>query len=172
MPTDFGFRFSTYLALGLACATLGYSEFGYLPSVTAFTVAVLGMMVVAFRRDGRNEISLATANRVGLVIGIAVIAYLAFQFFRPGVSLLDRMPFPAGLLPYLGPVFLVLIPAKLFRPKHVGDWWAMHGVGLAVVCLACVMEDDTPLAVLVTAYLVVGVWSLMLFYFQIGRAHV
>src|SRR5262249_46820874 len=101
VPTDFGFRFSTYLALGLACATLGYAEVGYLPSVPAFTVVVLGMMVVAFRRDGRNEISLATANRVGLVIGIAVIAYLAFQFFRPGESLLDRMPLPAGLLPYL-----------------------------------------------------------------------
>ncbi len=168
MPTDFGFRFSTYLALGLACATLGYAEFAYLPSVSAFTVIVLGMMVVAFRRDGRNELSLAMANRVGLMIGIAVIAYLAFQVFRQGESLLDRMPFPAGMLPYLGPVFMVLIPAKLFRPKHVGDWWAMHGVGLAVVCLACVMEDDSTLAVLVTAYLVVGVWSLMLFYFRRG----
>jgi transglutaminase-like putative cysteine protease len=152
----------------LACATLGYAEYPYLPEVPYFTLLVLGLMVLTFRRDGRNELSLEMANRVGLVIGITVIAYLAFHFFKPGDSLLDHMPLPAGLLPFLGPVFMVLIPAKLLRPKHVGDWWAMHGVGFAAVCLACVMEDDSTLAILVTAYLAVGVWSLMLFYFRRG----
>jgi protein-glutamine gamma-glutamyltransferase len=37
MPTDFAFRLSTYLSLGLACLRLGYPEWDLLPEVAGFT---------------------------------------------------------------------------------------------------------------------------------------
>ena len=37
---------------------------------------------------------------------------------------------------------MILIPAKLFRPKHHGDFWAIQGIGLLAVTLACAMAND------------------------------
>lgn len=166
MPTDIAFRLSTYLTLALACATLGYSESDLLPEASICSFIVGGLMILTFSQEGKWELSLTAANRLGLVIGILAAVWIAFQIVRPSGGLIYKLPWPASLLPYIGPLIMVLMPAKLFRPKHVGDWWTMHGVGLAAVALACTLADDLTHGILVALYAVCGAWSLSLFYLR------
>lgn len=163
MPTDATFRFSTYLALGLACLCLGYSEWDLLPEVTALTALVVVLLGVSYWMEGRYELNIRQANRMGVVIFVLAGAWLAWHYSRPK-SLMHTLPWPAGLLPYLGPLLMVLMPAKLFRPKHEGDWWAMLGIGAVAVALACAMADDGAFAGLLAAYTLVAVWSAALFF--------
>src|SRR5205814_2468445 len=81
-------------------------------------------------------------------------------------SLIYTFPWTASLLPCLGPLLLVLIPAKLSRPTHVGDWWAMQGIGLVAIGLASAMAEDEVLGILLALYAVSAVSTLTLFYFR------
>ncbi len=165
MPTDFSFRFSTYLTLGLACLCLGYGEWDLLPEVSLFAGVVVGTLIVSFRTGSRYEVTIPQANRLGLTIGLIAALWVGWHYVRPD-SLMHTLPWPAGLLPYLGPLLMVLMPAKLIRPKHVGDWWALQAVGLVSVALAGAMVDDGAFGTLLTFYTLAGVWSLSLFFFR------
>lgn len=165
MPTDFWFRFSTYLSLALSCLCLGYAEWQFLPEVTGFTALTVVLLGVSFFLDRRFELSLAKANALGLGIGMVAVVWVVFSLARPRPALAE-IDFPTNLLPLIGPVLMALIPAKLFRPKHVGDWWAMHGVAVAAVALASSMTDDAPFIVLFAVYGVCSVWSLVLFFYR------
>lgn len=166
MPTDFAFRLSTYLTLFLSCAALGYAEWDLLPEAAVFAFVVAGLLGVAFYQEGRLEMSLSAANRLGMVIGIIAVVWIAFQIVRPSGGLIYSLPWPASMLPYIGPLVMILMPAKLFRPKHIGDWWTMHGVGLAAVALGCALADDLTFGILAGCYLVAGAWSLSLFFLR------
>lgn len=165
MPSDFAFRLSTYLTLGLSCLCLGYSEWDLLPEAAVFAGLVVVLLAVSFRAGARYELSLQSANRVGLAIGILGLGWLAYQFVNKK-SLIYTLPWPASLLPYLGPLLMVLMPAKLLRPKHVGDWWAMQGIALAGVGLASSMAEDEVFGVLLGLYAVSGVATLALFFYR------
>jgi transglutaminase-like putative cysteine protease len=110
-------------------------------------------------------VTLRQANRVGLLIGLTGGIWLAYQFYS-STSLIYTLPWPASLLPYLGPLLMVLMPARLFRPKHVGDWWGMQGIGLAAVGLASAMAEDEVFGLLLALYSLAGVSSLTLFYYR------
>jgi protein-glutamine gamma-glutamyltransferase len=165
MPTHFAFRLSMYLTLGIACLCLGYAEADFLPEASVFAGLVLGMLVVSFLLDGRYELDLRAANQLGFVIGIVAVLWMTYQFVRAD-SLIYTFPWPASLLPYLGPLLMILMPAKLFRPKHTGDWWTLQGLGLAAVGLATAMCEDAIFGVLLVSYGLVVVWSLTIFYFR------
>lgn len=165
MPSDFAFRLSTYLTLALSCVCIGYSEWDLLPESGVLAGVVLILLAVSFRSGTRNELDLQSANRVGLVIGLLAAGWLAYQFVNKD-SLIYTLPWPASLLPYLGPLLMVLMPAKLFRPKHVGDWWAMQGIALAGAGLASSMADNEVFGVLLGLYAAAGVTSLTLFFFR------
>lgn len=172
MPTDFAFRFSTYLTLLLACVCVGYAEAEYLPEATAFTAVVALVMVVAFVCDRRDWVmSLRNANLLGGGIFVAAALWFGFHYRTPD-SLMNVLPWPAGGLPYVAALMLLLVPAKLFRPKHVGDWWALQGLGLCMVGVAGAMADDVLFVGLMAAYAVAGVWSLTLFYIRRSAGHV
>jgi len=158
------FRLSTYLTLALACLCLGYAEGDLLPETPYITAVVIVLIAVAHRVEGRWSLSLQSANSVGAVLTLALIGWIGFQFVRGSSSLLDVLPFPAYLLPYLGPVLMILIPAKLFRPKHIGDFWAIQGVGLLAVTLGCAMANDAFFGVLLILYVFCFAWSLVMFY--------
>ncbi|MCE9531222.1 MAG: DUF3488 and transglutaminase-like domain-containing protein [Planctomycetes bacterium] len=158
------FRLSTYLTLALACLCLGYAEEGLLPETPYITASVIVLIAVAYQFEGRWSLSLQSANMVGAVLTIALVGWLVFQFVRSSPGLLEVLPFPANLLPYLGPVLMILVPAKLFRPKHVGDFWAMQGIGLLAVTLGCAMANDLFFAFLLVAYVFSFAWSLTLFH--------
>ncbi len=162
------FRISTYFTLLIACLTLGYSEWDLVPESIAFTAVVVVTLIVSFAFEGRISLGLGMANLLGLVIGIIAVGWLAIKLTRPASDGLASLSWPANLLPYMGPLVMILMPAKLFRPKHVGDWWTMHGIGLAAIVLASSMTDDPFFLVLVALYATGAVWSLTLFY--LGRS--
>ena len=119
MPTAFAFRLSMYLTMGLSCLCLGYAEFDFLPSASFFAGIVILLLIVSFFLEGRFELTLRSANQLGLAIGILATIWMVIQFVRKD-SLIYTFPWPASLLPYLGPLLMILMPAKLFRPKHMG----------------------------------------------------
>ncbi|CAN5328700.1 hypothetical protein BH11PLA2_BH11PLA2_01390 [soil metagenome] len=153
-----------YLTLVMGSVTLGYSEFDYLPEVTAFTGVVIVMMLIAFRMDQRGRhLTLDQANTMGLVIFLITVAWIGYHYRDPD-SLMHTLPWPAGGLPYLGPLLMILVPAKLFRPKHIGDWWGLQAMSLCGVGLAVSLAEDLVCVLLVLLYAVSAVWSLTLFY--------
>lgn len=158
------FRLSLYLMLGVATAALGSASDFFLPEIPYITVFCLLLLAAAYWFEDRYELSLNSANVVGGVLSAILIFWIGFQFIRPGINLLDTLPFPASLLPYLGPALMLLIPSKMFRPKHVGDYWAMYGLGLISVALACTMASDTNFALFLFLWCVLFVWSLSLFF--------
>ena len=158
------FRTSLYLSLAVAILSLGVAGGDLLPEipfVTAFSLLLLG---VGYTLEGRWQLSLRDANLVGLCLGALLGLWGLFQAVRPPTGLPDTLPWPASALPYLAPVLMVLIPAKLLRPKHVGDYWAMHGLGLMAMALACAMASDGLFILLFALYAGVFVWSLEAFH--------
>ena len=83
-----------------------------------------------------------------------------FQIVRPPTGLTDILPWPASALPYLAAVLMILIPAKMYRPKHSGDYWAMHGLALLAMAMACALAQDGTFALVFAAFAVAFVWSL------------
>jgi transglutaminase-like putative cysteine protease len=165
VPSDYSFRLSLYLSLGLACACLGYAEADLLPSGAGIAAVVLVMLAASFRMEGRFELGLAAANRLGVVLFVAAGVWLVTQFVNRN-SLIYTVPLPASLLPYIGTMLLVAMPAKLLRPKHAGDWWALQGMGLASVALGCALAEDVIFGCLLTLYAVAAVGGLALFYLK------
>jgi protein-glutamine gamma-glutamyltransferase len=165
MPTAFAFRLSMYLTMGLSCLCLGYAEFDFLPSASFFAGIVILLLIVSFFLEGRFELTLRSANQLGLAIGILATIWMIIQFVRKD-SLIYTFPWPASLLPYLGPLLMILMPAKLFRPKHMGDWWTMQGLALATTGLATAMAEDAIFGILLGCYGLSVVWSLTIFYFR------
>src|SRR5262249_55605186 len=101
---------------------------------------------------------------VGLFLFALLGLWAISQAVRPPTGLMDTLPWPASALPYLAPVLMLLIPAKMLRPKHVGDYWAMHGLGLLAMALACAMASEGAFIFIFVLYAVTFVWSLVTFY--------
>lgn len=170
MPSAAAFRLSTYLTLALSCVCLGYAEWDLLPEASVLAAVVAALLAVSFFNEGKYQLDLVMANRVGFAIGLTAAAWMGYQFVNRE-SLIYTFPWPASLLPYLGPLLMVLMPAKLFRPVHVGDWWAMHGIALAGAGLASAMAEDLTFGLLLALYAAVALWSLAAFYYpRVGGA--
>ena len=171
-PIAARFYRSFYLTLGFACACLGYAELVFLPEMAVLAGIVGICLFIAYRVEGRWSLTIRGANILGFIITLIASAYIAYQFVRPlGTSLIDTLPWPTSLLPYLGPLLMVLIPAKLFRPKHIGDIWSLQGIGLIAVALGCALAGDPPFGMLLLGYLICFVWSTALFfYYRQSRA--
>src|SRR5262245_29305406 len=83
MPTDASFRFSTYLALALTCATLGYAEAPMLPEVAVFAaLAVIGLGILYFLESRVTFLSIPAANRLGMVIGTVYLMWAVYRIKR------------------------------------------------------------------------------------------
>lgn len=169
MPISSRFFRSVYVTLGLACASLVYAELVFLPEMAIFGLVVAILLVIAYRVEGKWSLSIGGANLLGAVIAVGACVYVVAQVFRASdTSLIHTLPWPTSLLPYLGPLLLVLVPAKLFRPKHIGDYWGLQGIGLIAVALGCALAGDIAFGLLMLAYLISLIWSLTLFYFYRG----
>lgn len=154
------FRTALYLALGLAVVALGLAGGDLLPEIPYITGLSVVLLGIAYALEGRWQLSLRDANILGFTLAGLLLIWGVFQLVRPPTGLTDLLPWPASALPYLAPVLMLLIPAKMFRPKHSGDYWAMHGLALLAVAVACAMAQDGAFAVVFAAFAVAFVWSL------------
>ncbi|HJZ93089.1 MAG TPA: transglutaminase domain-containing protein [Gemmataceae bacterium] len=164
MPLIRPFRNSLYLTLALAVAAIGLAGGDLLPEIPFITAFCLILLGVAYALEGRWQLSLRDANVAGLFLGALLGLWAIFQVVRPPTGLAETLPWPASALPYLAPVLMVLIPAKMLRPKHVGDYWAMHGLGLLAMALACAMASEGAFILVFAAYATAFVWSLSTFH--------
>jgi transglutaminase-like putative cysteine protease len=170
MRLDLAFRLSTYLTLGSAAVCLGYAEESFLPGIGVF-VGVFGVfLATTFFLERRWALRPLAANLVGLLIFAGTGLWIAWSLLRPSsASLRESVSWPTALLPYVGPLLMILVLAKLMRPKHSGDYWALQGMAVLQVALACALANDpwssNPLfGLLLLVYMGCGLWWLLLFY--------
>ncbi len=171
MTLDTTFRLSFYVTLALACICLAQAEVYFLQWFPALCLplAVL-VLVLAWRFEGRWVLHENAANYLGIFIGLATGGWVLAQLPRSEADLVATgVPWPAGLLPPLGPVLLVLLAVKLFRPKRLSDFWVFQTIGLMLVTLGCVLAGDPTFAALLLVYLAALVWCLALFHVYRSR---
>lgn len=158
------FRVSLYAMLGLAILAVGVAGGDLLPEIPYMTMFSLVLLGAAFRIEGRWELSLRHANLVGFILVALLGLWALYQTIRPATGLMDNLPWPASALPYMAPVIMILIPAKMFRPKHVGDYWAMQGLGILAMALACAMTSEGLFVLLFGLYALIFTWNLAAFF--------
>jgi hypothetical protein len=165
MSLSHAFRLSFYLSLAMSCVCLFYGEWDFIPWMTALLPFVLGLMVLAYRREGREYLGEQTANRLGTFIGIGTILWIGFKVPRSDQDIIaGGVPWPAALVPLLAPLLPILLLVKLFRPKKVTDFWVFQTIALVIVTLSCILAGEVFFFVLLTAYLMVQLWCLGLFF--------
>jgi transglutaminase-like putative cysteine protease len=169
MPTDFTFRLSLYLTLGLSCVCMGYAEHDLLPEVPYIAGAVIVALVVLFCLETRVQLlTIPDANRVGLIIGLIGFGWLGLRLAR-GFNKPDVETNQWQLLgiAVFGPLLMSLMPAKLARrEKHVGDYWGLHGAGLTAAALSGALAEKSGSFILIGLYAAAAVWNLSLFYIR------
>ena len=159
----FHLSFYVTLALAGACLTLPSTFFlGWMPFFLAGFV-VLGYQ--AWRHEGGWTLSESAANHLGVFIAIGAAGWILFQVPRSEEELISGgVNWPAGLLPHLGPLLMILLIVKLYRPKRLPDFWVIQTMGLMMVTLAAVLADDQAFGMLLLAYLTSLIWCLILYY--------
>jgi hypothetical protein len=170
MRLDTTFRVSFYLTLALACACLAQAE-AFFQGWVAWASLPLAIVVfvLAWRHEGQWIIHETASNYLGIFILFATVGWTLMQVPRSDADIAaGAIPWPAGLLPHLGLLLLMLLAVKLFRPKALSDFWVIQTMGLMVVTLGCVLAGDPLFAGLMLAYLASLLWCLALF--QLYRA--
>jgi transglutaminase-like putative cysteine protease len=166
VPTESAFRLSTYLTLATACACLGYAE-SFLPEVRLFAVAAIVALAVIYRLETRvGLLSITDANKLGAALMLTWGGWAAYRIVREIYeSEFPWMGWQLLMVALFGPLLMFLMPAKLARrQKHVGDYWSLQAMGLAVVALSGAMAEDEVCFSLIALYATCGVWSLTLFF--------
>jgi hypothetical protein len=159
------FRFSNYLTLAVATLAVSSAEDPFLPEINYFLIPVETLLVVAFLVEGRWALTLAASNAIGVLIAAGSGIWIARSLMVPSSQLIDAAPYPAALLPYCGPVLMIIMLAKLFRPKDINDYWGLQLIGLMEVALGCILGGELAFSFWLFAYVACALWSLMLFYF-------
>ena len=168
---DFWFRLFHHAALGLASVCLLYAEAFFLPGPLLLSLYFLaGLQVLAFGVDGRRWVLPGwVANLLAGAVAGGGGAWIWMELYTPD-SVLSDLPWPAGLLPYIGPLLIGLLVVKLFRPRTPRDFWLMQGVGALQVALACVLATNPQsgllFGVLLVAYVAFTLGCLALRHFQ------
>ncbi len=158
------FQLSCYVTLGLAAVCLGFAELFFLNWMPWFLASILLIFGLAWKNEGRWQLSEQGANSIGLVIAFAMLGWIVLQIPRNEEDLLAAgVPWPAGLLPHLGPLLMVLTAVKLFRPKKLPDFWALQLLGVMMVTLASVLAGEMNHGLWIFLYLIGLVWCLVHF---------
>ncbi len=162
------FHVSLYVSLALSIVAVGISVFDLMPEVGVLTLISLLALGTAFYLEGRRELSLTQANIVGLILmgvaGLWLVSRLVSG--ARSDSPLSQLGFPTGFLPFFGPIVIVLIPAKMFRPKHQGDYWTMNALSLLGIALAGAMAEGAEFFLLLPFWATAFVWSMGTFYLR------
>ena len=119
---------SMYISLALGCICLVYAEWTLIPEIGWFAIAIGLLIGVAYLFEEKRSLSNGWANVFGGIIAVFAGAWFAFQTIRPTGGLVKNIPWPLSMLPYVGPLLMILLPFKLFRPKKTADFWGIENV--------------------------------------------
>jgi hypothetical protein len=157
------FRVSVYATIALATLCLAITAESYLPGMNYFLVLFQVLLVLSFMTEGRWALTLAASNVLGLLIAAGSGIWIAVSLLAPSNPWIDNAPYPVAVLPLGGPVLMLVLLAKLFRPKQSADYWWLHLIALMEVALGCILAFDLEFGLWLFAYLACALWSLMLF---------
>ncbi len=157
------FRFSVYLTLAVASVGLCSAERYFIPEINFFLIPALVLLVIAFVVEGRWVLSPFASNVFGVIIAVGAALWVARSLAAPTNQLIENAPYPAAFLPFGGPILILVMLAKLFRPKQVSDYWGLHIIGLMEMALACILGGDPEFSIWLLAYAASALWSLVLF---------
>ncbi len=164
-PLPTALRLSFYITLTLASLCLVCAEFAFLPWMSYVWPLLAAVMVLAYRREGKWVLSARAANLLGFGIALGAVTWLVLHYWLGAEGRLQAaIPWPASMLPHLGPLLVVLMLVKLFRPKTVPDVWVTQGLGLMMVTLGGVLTGAVSFGLLLAAYLAAVCWCLTLFF--------
>lgn len=159
------FHLSFYVTLALAAGCLALPATFFLWWMPFLLIAILTLIILAWRHENIWVISEAAANQIGVFIAVGAAGWILFQIPRSVDDVaIGGVNWPAGLLPHLGPLLMVLLVVKLFRPKRLPDYWVIQTMGLMMVALAAVISDEFWFGPLVSVYFACLIWSLALYY--------
>lgn len=148
------YRLTFHLTLAWATFALAQADSFFLRWMPYFAVAAIGLIVLAWRYEGRWEMSESTANHLALAIALACFGWILYKLPRSDEDLaVGGVPWPAGLLPHLAPLVTVLILAKLYRPKKQSDFWVFQAMGLIAMILGSVLAGEATFLVLLGGYM-------------------
>jgi hypothetical protein len=166
MRLDTLFHLSFYVTLGLAACCLALAETFFLPWLGLCLPVLFGVFVLAWRKEGVWVLGETAANYLGIVIALTAAGWILLRMPQTEEQMLaSGVPWPAGLLPQLAPVLLLLLVVKLFRPKRLADFWVIQTIGLMMITLGCVLAYQEAFGLLLLAYVAALLWCLMLFHF-------
>jgi hypothetical protein len=166
MRIDFGARLASYVALAFSCICLIHAEATFMPGIGWSLPVVLGLLLAAYRLEGRWALPVWVANLLAFAsCGGMFVALWQYVENNPQ-SFAANVPFPVAWVPFAGPPFLVLLLIKLFRKRRPADVWQLQAMGLLQAGLACVLGADPLLGLLLCCYLISGLWWLALHYLQ------
>src|SRR5262249_55805925 len=135
----------------------------FLPDIGFFVVPLCLLIVGAYVVEGRWVLSRRASNALGYVIAVGAMGWLIYPLLHLSTNLLSVAPWPAAFLPYLAPVLMVLVPHTLLRPNPPGVFCHLLFIVLRKWPLAGFLPAEPLFALFLFAYLVCGLWSLMLF---------
>jgi hypothetical protein len=159
------FHLSFYLSLAFATLCLGVADAFFLDWSLILTLIAWIFFYFAYRFEGRWILTEQAANTVGLVIAFIALGWIASRIPQSEEEALAQgVPWPAGLLPHLGPLLVLLTLAKVFRPKTQTDFWVLQSLGLMMVMLASVLAGEFHHAIWLFLYLASFFWCLTLHY--------
>lgn len=154
-------RLCFYLTLAWSVFALAMADSFFIRGMPFFAILVIGLIAISWRHEGRWEMSESTANHLALVIALSCFGWILFRLPRTDADLIaSEIPWPAGLLPHLAPVVMVLILAKLFRPKRRADYWVFQAMALISMILASVLTGEAIFLGWLTGYLILVIASL------------
>ena len=108
------FHFSFYFTLALASACLALPTTFFLSWMPYFFVGMMVVFALAWRREGVWVLSETAANHLGVLIAVAAVGWIVWQMPRSENDLISGgVNWPAGLLPHLGPLLMILLAVKL-----------------------------------------------------------
>lgn len=166
MRLDRLFRISFFVTLGLAACCLALAETFFLPWLSLMLPVLVGVFALAWNKEGLWVLGETAANYLGIVIALASSAWILFHVPQTEEQVLaSGVPWPAGLLPQLAPLLLILLAVKLFRPKRLPDFWVIQTIGLMMVTLGCVLAYQEAFGLLLVVYIGSLLWCLLLFHF-------
>lgn len=163
------FRLSAYLTAAAATVALGVAEEPFLPGVTWFAVGMAALFLAAFRLEKRWALSIRASNVVAVIVVLGSVVWLVYQFLRTA-SWLVELSGVLVVLPYLGPILMVLLLLESFGAKRPSSFWWIHGLCILEAGLGCILASDLLYGAFLATYLTCALWSLGLFYLQRGLA--
>jgi hypothetical protein len=172
MRLERAWQLSMYLTLAMACACLGYAELAFFKWFPFFLIPVAALLVLAYRVEGRWVLPVWVANALAVAITAGSVAgmVIMFRLYVQGISITDiPIPWPTALVPPVGPLLVVLLLIKLFRPKKLHDWWLLQTMAFLQVALACVLAGEAGFGLLLVGYVASALWSLALFQIKVTR---